>query len=222
YLASKPSGWVVRNSEFEKHFDKGKDFIKQKLAYLREIDDLQTSKIRDEAGKIVRHETIVKKMFSSIGVKIQPLESHTLGNAADGESAPIKERYIEKKDNINTLSLTLSHPEKKEIEREREKLKPIEYQESLKALEYYPLLKAQLLNTPVTPSVTPSDTDGHLLGDSQCHPKDLEEKNLKFINTEEKEKTPNQLKPIEYQETLYAQNNELEEYKDSKELSEKT
>lgn len=98
YLSSKPPGWIIRNCELQSHFGKGEEFIKQKLALLRKIGALVTGKIRDEKGRVIRHETTVKKMLiapSSTGRVSLPMD-----NPPGGESGPIKERYIKKKDNI--------------------------------------------------------------------------------------------------------------------------
>lgn len=57
YLASKPEKWVIRNKEIQSHFNKGRDFINDKMNYLKELGLISKHSIRDEGGKILSWET---------------------------------------------------------------------------------------------------------------------------------------------------------------------
>ena len=97
YLASKPSGWIICKKEIQKHFKCGRDHINSCFKYLKEIGAIEIQPARGENGKISCWNTLLKRHLPTIR------ETHIVDNPHCGNTAPIKERILEKKeDNKNT------------------------------------------------------------------------------------------------------------------------
>lgn len=107
YLASKPDNWQINNAELQSRFNKGFDFIKGRLADLKNIGLIRKVAIRDEAtGKILRWEIELinyqegnnKSSGLSRGGK-----NHLVGKPPGGKTDPNNNIYIKIKDNIKPI-----------------------------------------------------------------------------------------------------------------------
>lgn len=102
YLASKPSDWVINETNLQNRFRKGRDFIKERIDELKSLRLLKKYSIRDDKGQIVRWETV---LFSQPAIE----EPHITENpdSGKGESTllknqvPGKTRCLEKPTHTN-------------------------------------------------------------------------------------------------------------------------
>lgn len=97
YLSSKPEGWEIVNEELQSHFGVGRDLIKSKIKYLKDIGAITINQLRNGRGTYNVRETVLHSVFSGPTVDGKSVD----GFAVVGETATIKERYIQNKDNIN-------------------------------------------------------------------------------------------------------------------------
>lgn len=128
YLSSKPENWEINVKQLMNHFSKGRDFIKSKLKYLRQIGALSTNDVRDEKGKFVSRHTTLHKRVSSTVLKIQPLD-----NPDSGESLPTNKRIIQTKE---TTTTTTEIAEKEVRKKEEEVRKEKEEEAIAEAVEF--------------------------------------------------------------------------------------
>lgn len=108
YLASKPGDWEISPKQLMNHFGKGRDFINDKLKYLRSIGALIVEDIRDERGRFIRRETLLKRTI----MDTTTLKNQIVDNPDCGESLPTNKRDIQNKDiNNNTVDSVESPPD---------------------------------------------------------------------------------------------------------------
>ncbi|CEG60999.1 hypothetical protein [Legionella micdadei] len=110
YLASKPDNWEINNKELQSRFNKGFDFIKKRLADLREKGLIKKSAVRNETtGQIMRWEIIL--------VNYQEAENPPSSESRKGKTQKVdfppggktesnNNINIKIKDNINNISAT--------------------------------------------------------------------------------------------------------------------
>lgn len=93
FLAGKPENWEISTKHLMNHFNKGRDFINQRLKYLREIGALVVVDIRDEKGRFISRESLLKRTLQPTTRK-----TPTVDNPQCGETLPTKERTKQKKE----------------------------------------------------------------------------------------------------------------------------
>jgi hypothetical protein len=116
YLASKPAGWNICKKNLQNQFKCGRDHIETCFKYLRKIGAIEVTMIRDEKGRVLEWQTILKRKFNKpILENIQNTENplpgesstirvfHDLDISQSGDPAPINKRYKENKEYINTF-----------------------------------------------------------------------------------------------------------------------
>lgn len=59
YLSSKPDGWVIREQELMKRFNKGRDYIRARISELKHIGLMESISTRNEKGQIIGWTTIL-------------------------------------------------------------------------------------------------------------------------------------------------------------------
>lgn len=102
YLASKPDNWVICIQQLMNHFGKGRDFITSKLKNLRDLKALEVMAIRDEKGKFVRRETILRRTL-----KPTLLKTPSVDNPDCGETGTNNTRVLEKEKRTTTTSTSI-------------------------------------------------------------------------------------------------------------------
>jgi hypothetical protein len=104
YLASKPEDWTISETNLQRRFGKGRDFIRARLSELKHIGLLKTHAIKDEKGRVTRWETVLyneiqNTAFQEGGSNVQITENPHSGKTSDLENPPTtKERDLKKKD----------------------------------------------------------------------------------------------------------------------------
>jgi hypothetical protein len=110
YLASKPDDWEISEAHLMNQFEKGRDFIRGKLRYLRKVGALKKEAIRGEDGTIVRWETTLVSYIHnqetenpSSSEHIQMTENPVSGKSRRLENPPTtNKRYKQIKDTNKT------------------------------------------------------------------------------------------------------------------------
>lgn len=59
YLASKPSDWEISESNLQSRFNKGRDYIRARMAELKLLGLLKSTAIKNKQGRIIRWETVL-------------------------------------------------------------------------------------------------------------------------------------------------------------------
>lgn len=116
FLASKSSGWDICKKHLQNHFECGREHIDTCFKYLKKIGAIQVSMIRDEKGRFIGWETVLKRrlpapVLDDIQITENPLygdnsEIRVIQNTGfpdSGKSAPRNNRYIKIKDIKNTI-----------------------------------------------------------------------------------------------------------------------
>lgn len=114
YLAGKPSGWIICKKELQNHFSCGREHIDTCMKFLKNIGAIEITLNRDNQGKCIGWTTVLKRKLSPIiqntGFPYSGDDPHpdtplsrirVSRNTVKPESgfpAPIKERYIQKKE----------------------------------------------------------------------------------------------------------------------------
>lgn len=109
YLASKPMDWKISETNLRNRFNKGGDFIRSRLAYLKKLGLLKSIAIRDEKQRILRWETV---LYS----EIQKGENPTTGEVTHVENTPpfTNKRIKKIKDLYKEKVISPQTPEKKD------------------------------------------------------------------------------------------------------------
>lgn len=102
YLATKPDNWVICIKQLMNHFGKGRDFITSKLKYLRDLKALEVMAIRDDKGKFVRRETILRRTL-----KPTLLKNPSVDNPECGKTDTNNTRELEKEKRTTTTSTSI-------------------------------------------------------------------------------------------------------------------
>lgn len=95
YLASKPHNWEISTKNLMNHFGRGRDFINDRLKYLRTIGALIVNDVRDSQGRFISRETLLKRTISDTTT----LKTQSVDNPECGESLTTNKRFKQNKDN---------------------------------------------------------------------------------------------------------------------------
>lgn len=110
YLASKPEDWTISETNLRNRFGKGRDFIRARLADLKQIGLLKTHAIKDNKGRVTRWETVLYNEIQNTGFQecasdVQITENPESGKPRHLEKPPTtKERYKQKKESKKEIS----------------------------------------------------------------------------------------------------------------------
>lgn len=120
YLASKPDNWEINNKELQNRFNKGFDFVKKRLADLREKGLIRKSCVRNETtGQIIRWEIVLvnyQEGENPSSSESRRGKTQRVENPPGGKIEPNNNIYIEIKDNINNISATKVAPDFDDID----------------------------------------------------------------------------------------------------------
>lgn len=120
YLASKPEKWNICIQHLMNHFGKGRDFIMSKLKYLRSLNALEVINERDEKGKFISRQTILRR-----SIKPTVLKTPSVDNPECGQNDTSNTRDLEKeKRETTTSSSVFSEETDKELLELRNKHMP--------------------------------------------------------------------------------------------------
>lgn len=109
YLASKDEGWEICKNHLQQHFNKGRDFINKCMSYLKDIGLLEVTSIRNDSGKILYWETVLKNKLPDesqnteipyCGKENQNTEKPECGETTLTNNIYIKNKRDNKKNNI--------------------------------------------------------------------------------------------------------------------------
>ena len=109
YLASKPNDWQISKKQLMNHFGVGRDYINSRFKYLKDNGFMVITPSRDEKGKIVAWETLLKtnrviqNTENPSSGESRILETQNTAKPHSGQSAPTNKR-LEKNKVINNIS----------------------------------------------------------------------------------------------------------------------
>ena len=84
YLASKPENWSICKKELMNHFNRGRDHINNKFAYLKSLGLIESIAIKNHKGQINKWETLLHAEIINQNTenpyygKTRILKNHTL------------------------------------------------------------------------------------------------------------------------------------------------
>lgn len=112
YLQTKPSNWIIRAKDIQKHFGIGRDKYRSGMRFLKEIGLIECRLVRNDSGQFVDNQTILHYTPIPVSLKTRPsvedtesLKNDLSANPTAGEPTPlvIKDN-LEMKDNYKCAS----------------------------------------------------------------------------------------------------------------------
>lgn len=86
YLASKPADWEISETNLQRRFGKGRDFIRARLSELKLLGLLKSVAIKNERGQIIRWETMLFNEVQSSEIKGNKDKTQFTENPPSGKS----------------------------------------------------------------------------------------------------------------------------------------
>jgi hypothetical protein len=141
YLAGKQDNWEINETNLQNRFNKGRDFIRDRLAELKKIGLIKTQAFKDSKGRITHWETTLINYLDDY-------ENHNTENPESGIKSPVhiteipvtgESRHLEKPTHSNNIYIPIKETSTNNADSKKSAIKrPLkEYQKDSRFMRFY-------------------------------------------------------------------------------------